>query len=105
MDECVEYPNGTTLEVGPDPAAAVVRDIFGHPTLPHFPDAWKSPTVVALAAGVAVDAGFDRLPVLADALEDAGCEDARVLIHCRGSGPHWRGCWVVDELSARSPTR
>ncbi len=97
--------NYRAVEVGPDPAAAVVRDIFGHPTLPHFADAWKSPTVVALAAGVAADAGFDRLPVLADALEDVGCEDERVLTHCRGPGPHWPGCWVVDGLTVRSPTR
>ncbi len=36
------------------------------------------------------------MPVLADALEDAGCADADILAHCRGHGPHVRGCWVVD---------
>ena len=39
-----------------------------------------------------------RLAVLGDALEDAGCTDADILKHCRGSGPHVRGCWVVDLL-------
>jgi hypothetical protein len=41
---------------------------------------------------------FDRLPILADALEDAGCTNADILAHCRGPGPHVRGCWVVDLL-------
>ena len=44
------------------------------------------------------DRAFNRLPLLADALEDAGCADAEVLAHCRGPGPHDRGCWVVDLL-------
>jgi hypothetical protein len=84
------------VEVGPDPAAAVVRDLFGGPTPVRFPDDWKTGTATAVAAGIAEDGAFDRLPVLADALEDAGCDDDRVLAHCRGPGPHWRGCWVVD---------
>jgi hypothetical protein len=87
-------------EIGPDPAAAVVRDVFGGPVAPPVNAAWQTPTVAAVAAGIAADGAFDRLPVLADALEDAGCEDARVLGHCRGPGPHWRGCWVVDALAA-----
>ncbi len=46
----------------------------------------------------AVDSGraFDRMPILADALEESGCDSADVLSHCRGPGPHARGCWVVD---------
>ncbi len=86
------------VEVGPDPAAAVVRDIFGGPTPARFAAEWRTATVTAIAAGIAADAAFDRLPVLADALEDAGCESLLVLAHCRGPGPHWRGCWVVDGL-------
>src|SRR5262249_55061356 len=42
------------------------------------------------------DRAFDRLPILADALEDAGCTDRDMLDHCRGPGPHVRGCWVID---------
>jgi hypothetical protein len=41
---------------------------------------------------------FADLPVLGDALEDAGCHDPEVLAHCRGPGPHARGCWVIDHL-------
>jgi hypothetical protein len=39
---------------------------------------------------------FSAMPILADALQDAGCENTDILDHCRGSGPHVRGCWVVD---------
>ena len=39
---------------------------------------------------------FDRMPILADALEDAGCDNADILAHCRGPNEHVRGCWVVD---------
>jgi len=42
-----------------------------------------------------------RLAVLADALEEAGCDNADILAHCRGPGPHVRGCWVVDLLSGK----
>jgi hypothetical protein len=58
--------------------------------------AWNGGTVPKLAAAMYEERAFDRLPVLADALEDAGCTDAEILCHCRGGGEHVRGCWVVD---------
>jgi hypothetical protein len=45
---------------------------------------------------------FDELPVLADALEEAGCADAGVLAHCRDYPRHTRGCWVVESLLGRA---
>lgn len=76
---------------------AVMREIFGNPFRPvEFDPRWRSETVVALAAATYAERAFDRLPILADALEDAGCNDADILAHCRGDGPHVRGCWVVD---------
>ena len=60
--------------------------------------AWNDGTVAKLAKGIYDDRAFDRLPVLADALEDAGCDNADILSHLRGPGPHVRGCWVVDLL-------
>jgi hypothetical protein len=44
---------------------------------------------------------FADMPILADALEEAGCADAAILGHCRGGGEHVRGCWVVDLLTGR----
>ncbi len=58
--------------------------------------------MAALARSIYDDRAFDRLPVLADALEDAGCTDAAILDHCRGPGPHVRGCWVVDLILGKS---
>jgi hypothetical protein len=71
--------------------------IIGNPFRPvAFAPSWRTETAVALAAGIYADRAFDRLPILADALEEAGCDNADVLNHCRGPGPHARGCWVVD---------
>jgi hypothetical protein len=75
----------------------VLRDIFGNPFRPVTVDpAWLTSTVVQLARGIYDERAFDRLPILADALQDAGCDNPDVLGHCRGPGPHARGCWVVD---------
>ncbi|VTT97136.1 Uncharacterized protein OS=Singulisphaera acidiphila (strain ATCC BAA-1392 / DSM 18658 / VKM B-2454 / MOB10) GN=Sinac_1679 PE=4 SV=1 [Gemmataceae bacterium] len=62
-----------------------------------FNPAWLSSDVLALAQGIYDERAFDRMPVLADALQDAGCENVGVLNHCRdASATHVRGCWVVD---------
>jgi hypothetical protein len=75
----------------------LIRDMFGNPFRPVVADArWRTSIVVGLAEGIYEDRAFDRLPILADALEDAGCDNTDVLAHCRGDGPHVRGCWVVD---------
>jgi hypothetical protein len=43
------------------------------------------------------------MPILADALQDAGCDNDDILDHCRDSnGAHTRGCWVVDILLGKS---
>jgi hypothetical protein len=75
----------------------LLRDIFGNPFRPVVADpAWLTPTVVAIAEAIYRDRAFDRLPILADALEEAGCTDADLLLHCRQPGEHVRGCWAVD---------
>jgi hypothetical protein len=57
---------------------------------------WNELTVVKLAQRIYENRAFDLLPILADALEEAGCTDADILNHCRLIGEHVRGCWVVD---------
>jgi hypothetical protein len=81
----------------------ILREIFG--ILPFRPLAvdhswlgWNDRTVVKLAQTIYDERAFDRLPILADALEEAGCADADILAHCRGPWPHCRGCWLVDAL-------
>jgi hypothetical protein len=58
--------------------------------------------VLAIAQAISDERAFDRLSILADALEDAGCTDNAILEHCRGPGPHVRGCWVVDLLLGKN---
>ena len=77
--------------------AALLRDIFGNPFCPvTFAPEWRTNTVIALASQMYESRDFSAMPILADALQDAGCDTDDVLNHCRGSGPHVRGCWVVD---------
>jgi hypothetical protein len=57
---------------------------------------WRTSDVLGLARAIYDDRAFERMPILADALMDAGCENEEIIGHCRGEGPHVRGCWVVD---------
>jgi hypothetical protein len=81
--------------------AALLRCIYGNPFGPSpIIDSswlsWNEGTIPGLAQAIYEDRAFDRLPILADALEEAGCTDPDILGHCRGQGEHVRGCWVVD---------
>lgn len=83
--------------------AGLFRCLFGNPFRPVTLDpAWRTPAVLALAGTIYEERRFDDLPVLADALEEAGCTTADVLGHCRGPGPHARGCWPVDLVLGKS---
>jgi hypothetical protein len=76
---------------------ALVRDIFSNPFRPvTFTPEWRTDTAIALARQIYESREFAVMPILADALQDAGCDNADILSHCRGDGPHIRGCWVVD---------
>jgi hypothetical protein len=80
----------------------LLRDIFGNPFRPvAFDPRWRSADAVGLARGIYDERAFERLPLLTDALMDAGCADDQVLSHCRSEGPHVRGCWVVDLILSK----
>ena len=80
----------------------ILREFFGNPfrSVAVEPSwlTWSDGTVPRLAQAIYDEGAFDRLPVLADALEETGCTNADILGHCRGPGPHVRGCWIVDLL-------
>jgi hypothetical protein len=77
--------------------AVLLRDIFGNPFRPvTLEQSWLTPTAKALAQSIYNDRTFDQMPLLADDLEKAGCDNHEILGHCRGPGSHVRGCWVVD---------
>jgi hypothetical protein len=76
---------------------SVCRDIFGNPFRQVAVESdWLTSNVVALARQMYEGRDFAAMPILADALQDAGCDNDDILTHCRGDGPHVRGCWVVD---------
>lgn len=83
--------------------ANFVRCIFGNPFRPvTFSPIWNTSTVLALADAIYEDRAWDRMPILADAIEEAGCEEVAILDHCRGPGPHARGCSVVDGVLGKT---
>ena len=81
----------------------LLRCIFGNSFRSLVADvSWITSSVDSLAESIYTDRAFDRLPILADALEAAGCTNADILGHCRGPGPHVRGCWVVDLILGKT---
>ncbi len=82
--------------------ARLVAELFGNPFRPVVIEAgwlaWEDHTIRRLAQSTYDERAFDRLPILADALEDAGCAERSILDHLRGPGPHVRGCWPLDLL-------
>jgi hypothetical protein len=100
LEECQERPP-PTWAAERRRQCGLLRCVFGNPFRPVVVDpVWLTPTVVQLARGIYEGREFDGMPPLADALQDAGCQDVDVLGHCLGSGPHARGCWVLDLLGA-----
>jgi hypothetical protein len=76
---------------------SLLRDIFGNPFHAVTLDpSWLTSTVVYLAQQMYDSRDFSAMPILADALQDAGCENPKILEHCRGPRPHVKGCFVVD---------
>src|SRR5262249_11730093 len=73
------------------------RCVFGNPfRRVAFDRSWRTSSAVGVARSAYDGRDFSAMPILADALEDAGYDDNEVLEHCRGAGPHVRGCWVID---------
>jgi hypothetical protein len=96
LDTCVPY-DPTLSKYDSVLLVSPLRDIFGNPFRPvTFSPDWRTETAVALARQMYESRDFSAMPILADALQDAGCDSADILDHSRGSSPHVRGCWVVD---------
>lgn len=100
----VEVCRPDALALEREQQAHLLRDIFG--TLPFRPITLSplllTRTVIQLAQTIYDERRFTDMPVLADALEEAGCDNAEVLTHCRSGDGHVRGCWVVDLVLGQS---
>jgi hypothetical protein len=92
--------DGLAYDLGDVEIAGLMREIFGNPIRTVTLDPlWLTFDVQALAEGIYAERAFDRMPILADALQDAGCTNEDVLSHCRDANAvHVRGCWVLDLL-------
>ncbi len=78
---------------------ALLREVFGNPFRPVvISRRCRSVAVLGLARAVYEERVFDQMPILADALEEAGCDNDSLISHCRGSARHVLGCWAVDLL-------
>jgi hypothetical protein len=88
--------------LGAEARIALLREIFGHRFRPIAiaPGwlSWNDGTVRRLAEAIYEERRFHDLPIVADALEEAGCADVALLNHLRGPGPHVPGCWALDAL-------
>lgn len=106
----------TVLRLSADPEAEQLRMCGYLHCLYHWPNgylfnywpavppavlAWNDGTVRRIAQAIYDERAFDRLPILADALEEAGYEGDHLLQHCRDRGPHVRGCWAIDRILDR----
>jgi hypothetical protein len=95
---------GVSIERQAEPYCSLLRELFGNPFRPvTINPIWLTPAVTSLAQAAyqhrsepSGQLDPDRLAVLSDALEEAGCDDDDILSHLRGPGPHVRGCWAVD---------
>jgi len=79
------------------PRYRVFEELIGPDPLPTFSETWRTDTVVSLARTMYDAREFSAMPILADALQDAGCDSELILSHCRDANQvHVRGCWVID---------
>jgi hypothetical protein len=87
-------------------ACVLLRDLFGNPFRPVRLDpawlAWEGGTVVKLAPLIYDQGRYQDLPILADALEEAGCTNADILSHSKSNQEHVRGCWLLDLLLGKT---
>ncbi len=101
--EDAEFPHQTPKQIRAH-HLRLFHDIFPNPFRPvTFAPEWRTEAAVGIAAQMYDSRDFGNMPVLADALQDAGCELPEVLAHCRDPhGVHVRGCWVVDLVLGKS---
>jgi hypothetical protein len=98
MHHGVRYSLDAKIPEADEYLLRVLNEMMGPDQPPRFLPEWRTSDVVGLARGIYRDLAFDRMPILADALVDAGCDADAVVEHCRGSGSHVRGCWVLDAI-------
>ncbi|HEY7155523.1 MAG TPA: hypothetical protein VH575_16290 [Gemmataceae bacterium] len=103
----VALANGEDAQATADSVQVnLLHDIFCNPFRPITFDpawlTWHEDLLVSMAQQMYDSRDFNDMPVLGDAMEEAGCQDQDILDHCRSRGEHVRGCWVVDLVLGKS---
>jgi len=103
----ISHARSSTFSAESKHQVRFIHDIFGNPfrPLPKIDPpwlAWNGRTIPTIAQAIYDDRAFDRMPVLADALEEGSCDDDEILNHCRQPGVHVKGCWVLDLLLGKA---
>jgi hypothetical protein len=100
IDSAIAQIEYQTARISWPLGASRLRCLFGNPFRPITLNPvwliWHGGLLVSMAQKMYDSHDFTDMPVLADALEEAGCQDQDILGHCRSGGEHVRGCWVVD---------
>ncbi len=82
-----------------------LRDLIGYPFRQvSIHSAWLDPDVLAIAKQMLKRKSFEKMPILADALEEAGCDDEEILAHCRNGKEHVAGCWLLELILEKGPS-
>jgi hypothetical protein len=97
-DTCQLDPTDPWQQTEACQQAQLLREFLGNPFCPvTFSPSWRTDTALTLARQMYDTRDFSAMPILADALQDAGCDNEDILSHCRdANATHVRGCWVVD---------
>jgi hypothetical protein len=99
---CRAVSEAALWDEGRNGQLSLLHEVFGNPFRPVTIDrawlSWNGTALRNIAQAIYDERAFDRLPILGDALEEAGCTSAELLAHCREPGEHVRGCWAVDLL-------
>jgi hypothetical protein len=100
-------PDNAAVAIELEAQTRLLRCIMGNPfhhppSIPADLMSWNDGTLIKIAQGIYDARSFDNLPILADALEEAGCDNADILGHFRGPRPHVRGCWGLDLILGKS---
>lgn len=118
IEWAVSWAGDEGRSVSREKRAALLRDIFGNPWKPvtlhrrkwkdfarlpgeEYVETWTNLTILSIAQTIYDERSFDRMPVLADSLEEVGCHEEELLRHLREDRGHVRGCWVLDLLLSK----
>lgn len=89
-------------KVGDTILCDLIREVFGNPFSPvTLERGFRTQSVASMAKAIDKNKTFEDMPILADALEDAGCDNEEILEHCRSGASHVQGCWALELVLAR----